>query len=173
MKSMVDKINSTDFQSESDEEQIKAIFKYSREFMTSDFSLAQLSMQFVLFVSTHKAEVTWLDEIAEALCNCATGMDYYYGQIKRLDYKVIMKISESSRTFQDLLDHYCSMTYYSIGVIAYRLIQLNSDEDEDKKNLSKLDILHGGIESRFIPTLSKETRTQIEGSFKITNDRVM
>ena len=76
---MVDKIISTDFESELDEEKIKAIFKYSREFMTSDFSLAHLSMQFVLFVSTHKAEVTWLDEIAEALCNCAIGMDYYYG----------------------------------------------------------------------------------------------
>ena len=34
-----------------------------------------------------------------------------------------------------------------------------------------MNILQGGIEARFIPSLSQETKTQIEGSFKITNDR--
>lgn len=34
-----------------------------------------------------------------------------------------------------------------------------------------LNLLHGGIEDRFIPSLTDETKHQIEGSFKITSDR--
>lgn len=48
---------------------------------------------------------------------------------------------------------------------------LPEDEGEEKKKIHKLNILQGGIEMRFIPTLSLETKTQIEGSFKITNDK--
>jgi len=43
---------------------------------------------------------------------------------------------------------------YTIGSIAYRLILLNEDEDAEKKKLNKLNILQGGIEGRFIPSLS-------------------
>ena len=45
---------------------------------------------------------------------------------------------------------------------------LTNEESEEKKNLNKLNILQGGIEARFIPSLTQETKTQIEGSFKIT-----
>ena len=62
------------------------------------------------------------------------------------------------------------MICYAIGVVAYRLVQQNKDETDDRKNLSKLNILQGGVEPRFIPSLSVETKEQIEGSFKITND---
>ena len=48
---------------------------------------------------------------------------------------------------------------------------LTDEGTEDKKNLNKLNILQGGIEARFIPSLSKDTKTQIEGSFKITGDK--
>ena len=37
--------------------------------------------------------------------------------------------------------------------------------------MSKLNILQGGIENRFIPGLSEVTKIQIEGSFKITGDK--
>jgi hypothetical protein len=37
--------------------------------------------------------------------------------------------------------------------------------------LSKLNVLQGGIEDRFIPGLSNSTKIQIEGSFKITGDK--
>ena len=62
------------------------------------------------------------------------------------------------------------MVFYGIGVVSYHLIRLNKDETGERKNLSKLNILQGGVEPRFIPSLSAETKRQIEGSFKITND---
>ena len=54
---------------------------------------------------------------------------------------------------------------------AYRLTLVSEEESDESKSLSKLNILQGGIEARFIPALSQETKTQIEGSFKITNDK--
>ena len=63
------------------------------------------------------------------------------------------------------------MIFYGIGVVSYHLIRLNQDEIGEQKNLSKLNILQGGVEPRFIPSLSAETKRQIEGSFKITNDQ--
>ena len=50
------------------------------------------------------------------------------------------------------------MVCYGIGVVAYRLIQLNQSESDDRKNLSKLNILQGGVEVRFIPSLTQETK---------------
>ena len=32
---------------------------------------------FNIMMCTHKPDITWLDEIAEALRNCANGCDYY------------------------------------------------------------------------------------------------
>ena len=37
--------------------------------------------------------------------------------------------------------------------------------------LSKLNVLQGGFENRFIPELSAETKSQIEVSYKITGDK--
>lgn len=59
---------------------------------------------------------------------------------------------------------------YTIGWVAGRLIQRKQDEEEDS-TLSKLNVLQGGIENRFIPGLSEPTKIQIEGSFKITGDK--
>ena len=38
--------------------------------------------------------------------------------------------------------------------------------------VSKLEILSGGFEQKFIPALSQETKLQIEGSFKMTGDKL-
>ena len=45
--------------------------------------------------------------------------------------------------------------------------------EEDDNILSKLNVLQGGIEKRFIPSLSEATKIQIEGSFKITGDKTL
>ena len=121
-------------------------------------------------MSAHKAEVIWLDEIAEALRNCVEGLGYYkimrsnwtmQGRMKFYPHdQMNTLVEESMRAFN-----------YTIGVVSYRLMVLNKDEDDDMKKLSKLNILQGGIEPRFIPSLSQETKTQIEGSFKITQDK--
>ena len=41
---------------------------------------------FSLFMSAHKADVTWLDEIAEALKNSAEGLDFYIIMSKNIPY---------------------------------------------------------------------------------------
>ena len=67
-------------------------------------------------------------------------------KISGIDY-VNTVAEESLRTFN-----------YCIGIVSYRLILLTKEEDDAKKNLSKLNILQGGIEPRFIPSLSRETK---------------
>ena len=52
--------------------------------------------------------------------------------------------------------------------MAEKLIKV---DNSDEHPLSKLIVLSGGIESRFIPALSAATKLQIEGSFKITGDK--
>lgn len=48
---------------------------------------------------------------------------------------------------------------YSIGVLAYRLTLVPETDADDKEKLHKLNILQGGVEMRFIPALSNETKT--------------
>ena len=45
-----------------------------------------------------------------------------------------------------------------------------SKQKEVKELLNKLPIIKGGIESRFIPNFSQDTKNLIEGFFKITQD---
>ena len=78
---------------------------------------------------------------------------------------------EKHDTFITVVEQSQRMVCYGIGAVAYRLIQLNKDETDDRKNISKLNILQGGVEVRFIPSLTSDTKIQIEGSFKITNDK--
>ena len=59
----------------------------------------------------------------------------------KLDQKASLKIVNFQDGFNKLIGVYLKMICYSIGVVAYRLIQLNKDETDDRKNLSKLDIL--------------------------------
>ena len=62
------------------------------------------------------------------------------------------------------------MVFYGIGVVTHHLVRMNKDETNERKSLSKLNILQGGVNEKFIPSLSAETKSQIKGSFKITND---
>ena len=78
---------------------------------------------------------------------------------------------EEVDSYRTLVEESLRAINYSIGIVAYRLIHLNLDESEDAKSLSRMNILQGGIEDRFIPSLSQPTKDQIEGSFKITSDR--
>ena len=41
---------------------------------------------FNLFMCSHKPGVTWLDEVAEGLRNCAEGLEAYTIMIKNSDY---------------------------------------------------------------------------------------
>ena len=57
-------------------------------------------------------------------------------------------------------------------------MQLEQEDDDEinkqkevKELLNKLPIIKGGIESRFIPNFSQETKNLIEGFLKITQDK--
>ena len=60
---------------------------------------------------------------------------------------------------------------YTLGFVAGRLIQQDESEFKVDDSLGRLNILQGGFEDRFIPILSENTKTQIEGSFKITGNK--
>ena len=135
-----------------------------------EHSLLRVILMFSLMVCAHKADVTWLDEIAEALRNCAEALDFYIIMTQNIPFSGLKKIGESD-TFIKVIDQSQRAVCYAIGHVSYRLILLNVDDGEESKKLSKLSLLQGGIESRFIPSLSRETKLQIEGSFKITNDK--
>ena len=57
-------------------------------------------------------------------------------------------------TYRIVVEESLRAISYSIGVVAYRLILLNKTENEESTNMSKMNILQGGIEARFIPSLS-------------------
>ena len=50
------------------------------------------------------------------------------------------------------------MVIYALGKISYQLIRLDKDNKDALKNLSKLNILQSGVESRFIPSLTADTK---------------
>ena len=118
----------------------------------------------------HQPDIVWLDEIAEALKNSAEGLNSYLQMTLNLPLKAQKDLKEVD-TYRIVVEESLRAISYSIGVVAYRLILLNKTENEESTNMSKMNILQGGIEARFIPSLSQPTKTQIEGSFKITNDR--
>ena len=157
----------------SEEQQVKQkeLFAFLTKLFNIEHSPARISLMFSLMVCTHKPEVLWLDEIAEALRNCAEGLDSYILLKQNMLYADRKAISAHDKAFHDTVEASQRMVCYGIGVVAYRLIQLNSSESDDRKNLSKLNILQGGVEVRFIPSLTSETKMQIEGSFKISHDK--
>ena len=51
-------------------------------------------LMFCFMVCAHKAEVVELDEIAEALRNCADGLDQYINMTKNIPYSGKKKIGD-------------------------------------------------------------------------------
>ena len=51
------------------------------------------------------------------------------------------------------------MVFYGIGVVTHHLVRMNKDETNERKSLSKLNILQGGVNEKFIPSLSAETKS--------------
>ena len=161
------------------DEDAEGFFSFAEKILDSDKSILRICLMFSMMMTAHKPDVTWLDEIAEALRNCVDGLNTYKIMRKnwpvKVDIKIIRRVNETE--FKDidkinkLVDECMRSFNYSIGIISYRLMHLSKDEDSEMKKLSKLNILQGGIEPRFIPSLSHETKIQIEGSFKITQDK--
>lgn len=150
----------------------KEIFEGLRALFQHEDSLGRLCMTYGLMMSCYKVDVLWLDEAAEALRNCASALDSYLLMKQNLpgaERRALDKIDTFGTLAGEVQRQFC----YSIGVVANRLIQYSASEADDKKNIAKLNILQGGVEPRFIPSLTQETKDQIEGSFKLTNEARM
>ena len=63
--------------SEWSEEEQESKYEYLYSFLDSDNSLMRVIQMYTIMMGTHKPDVTWLDEIAEALKNCAQGLSSY------------------------------------------------------------------------------------------------
>ena len=144
-------------------------FSYLEKNFLGELAASQLTNLFTLALCSYKPEVTWLDEASEALCNCATGYNSYLLARQNTLPSVQSQLDQNDSFYNGVLESQ-RKTIYAIGAICYHLVQLNKEEASERKNLSRLNILQGGIEPKFIPSLSSETKRQIEGSFKITND---
>ena len=133
----------------------------------------RIMMHFFNFI---KLEVTWLDEVAEGLKLIISSADrlrnFFDGVCVDLLWKA--KLNSAWEVIVQTMRQAC----YTLGVVAHQLIAPADEEEEnkddekkkDKIDLSKLIIMQGGLESRFIPELSDKTKLMIEGFFKITQD---
>ena len=146
------------------------MLKCFKALFSRDASILRSSMLFSLFFASFEVDVTWLDEIAEGLKNVLAAVNATLLNIKgiRLDSSPLHSLEDNG--FVVYLQNVLRQISYTTGWVAGRLIQHRQAEDE---TLSKLNILQGGIENRFIPGLSEATKVQIEGSFKIAGDKTL
>ena len=95
--------------------------------------------------------MTWLDEIAEGLRHATAAINNALLSVKsiRLESDPMLTLDDDDLVVY--LQHVLRQISYTIGWVAGRLIQQKQDENDE---LSKLNVLQGGIENRFIPDLS-------------------
>lgn len=70
-----------------DKDQRKSFFDFVSKLVNDENSVLQIVLKFNLMMSAHKPQVTWLDEISEALKNCADGLDSYAVMFNNLPYQ--------------------------------------------------------------------------------------
>ena len=95
--------------------------------------------------------MTWLDEIAEGLKHATTAINNALLSVQsiRLESKPTFTMDNDELVIY--LQNVIRQISYTIGWVSGRLIQQKQDEND---TLSKLNVLQGGIEDRFIPDLS-------------------
>lgn len=123
-----------------DKDQIKGFFDFINSLFNADKSIPRTALMFSLMMSAHKPQVTWLDEISEALKNCAEGLNSYLNMYNNLPYQTqikLMPIDSYRKVVEESLRAIC----YSIGVLAYRLTLVPETDADDKEKLHKLNIL--------------------------------
>ena len=149
-----------------------ACYDKLKSLISDELGLAQVVTELALGFSCYVPKVTWLDEIAEAIKHCITGSNHAISMCNNFPPNQHAEKLRNCNTLVPCLVNFLRHMNYALGNIACQLIQRNYGEENDSANeqLKKLNILQGGIELRHIPTLSREAKLQIEGSFKITKD---
>ena len=70
-----------------DAEEAKSFFTFLDGIFGAEKSIHRICLMFSLMMLAHKPDVTWLDEIAEALKNCASGLNSYLIMYQNLPWK--------------------------------------------------------------------------------------
>ena len=127
-------------------------------------------MSMALNLTTFNLKQFWLDEVAEGLRNATNSINHAVIACFN-NFKCGENNNENwldQNYLQTFLGYRLRILSNIMGMIAHRLIKI---EEKGQSELSKLSILQGGLENRFIPVLTETTKQKIEGSFKILNDK--
>lgn len=136
-------------------DEFKQMTEALKNFFARDASLLRSIMLFSLTFSSFEVEVTWLDEIAEGLKHTTSAINSALLNLKRLCQQIAPDLISSSDGLIVYLQNVLRQVCYTIGKVANRLILSTSSNESE---LSKMVVLSGGIESRFIPGLKEETK---------------
>ena len=136
-------------------DEFKQLTEALNNFFARDASLLRSIMLFSLTFCSFEVEVIWLDEIAEGLKHTTSAINSALLNLKRLCQQIAPDLLSSSDGLIAYLQNVLRQVCYTIGKIANRLI-LGASSHENE--LSKMVVLSGGIESRFIPGLKDETK---------------
>ena len=170
MNLLLQKMYEVDFESWSEDE-LKNFYRFLESVFSNENHVLRSILKYCLMFNNFEVDITWLDEIAEGIKNVATVLSNYQTIHQNMPPKV-KKIFKGNDAFTKLITDSMRQIMYTIGRISHRLITThNENETKNTKALANLNILQGGIENRFIPSLTPEAKKQIEGSFKITNDQ--
>ena len=84
-------------------------------------------MKFALMLVNLNPDVTWLDEITEALKNTATSLNDYIIFSQNLPIKIKRQLHDKD-CFLDFVTFTQRQLSYTIGIVTYRLIQMDAVE---------------------------------------------
>jgi hypothetical protein len=133
------------------EEDLAAMTSSLKSLFSRDAAILRSIMLFCLFFTSFEVDVTWLDEIAEGLKHATTAINNALLSVQsiRLESKPTFTMDNDELVIY--LQNVIRQISYTIGWVSGRLIQQKQDEND---TLSKLNVLQGGIEDRFIPDLT-------------------
>ena len=166
---MVAQLMTTSEFPEYEENDLKSVFTKLDNLMTGKFSLLKAIMIFAMFIQLYEVGSTDLDEVSEALRNAVEGLNFFVAASKTIQARK-PEITQHNEKFLADVAQAQRFIAFALNKVAGRMISGKGSEEE-KNVLSKFTILHGGIAEKFIPVLTEQCKKEIEGSFKITNDR--
>ena len=129
-------------------------------------SILRLVMMFSLTISSIKPDINKLDGVVGVLKTSARALDEYITYAKYALPNMTNEPGNFTAYVQNCLRELC----FTIGSISCRLIQDDGGSTQELGAVRKLNIIQGGIEDRFLPTLAAEVRTKIECFSKITEE---
>ena len=97
--------------------------------ISADNSIYKNVQRFSQIFSFIKIEVSWLDEVAEALKNTLTAFNSYIIFTKNLQPDLYEKITAIKSKLTKLIMEQMRQTCYTIGVITHRLINAEISEE--------------------------------------------